>query len=114
MAKGLQGLRDALGKIQAIHEETWTKENFDTELTRALTVLENARMEWNAARLKFPVLSNPGQAAPAAQDAESVSHPVFATRSFGELLRLGLGLTWPLALAVLIAAGVLLVVLLRR
>src|SRR5215467_12655088 len=37
MAKGLQGLRDALGKIQAIHEETWTKESFDTELTRALT-----------------------------------------------------------------------------
>jgi hypothetical protein len=114
MAKGLQGLRDALGKVQSIHEEAWSKDNFDTELTRALTILENARMEWNAARLKFPVLSNPGQSVPAGEDAESASQPVLATRGFGELCRLGFGLTWPLALVVLIASGILLVVLLRR
>ena len=59
MAKALVDLRDALAKVEAIHEETWTKDNFSTELTRALTTLENARMEWNAARLKFPVLSGP-------------------------------------------------------
>src|SRR6185436_6954511 len=58
MAKSLVDLRDALSKVQAIHEELWTKENFNVELTRALTIIENARMEWNTARLKFPVLSN--------------------------------------------------------
>src|SRR5512142_1565423 len=57
MAKTLADLRDALAKVQAIHEEGWTKDNFSAELTRALTTLENARMEWNAARLKLPVLS---------------------------------------------------------
>ena len=61
MAKALVDLRDALSKVQAIHEETWTKDNFNVELTRALTALENARMEWNAARLKFPILSSTAQ-----------------------------------------------------
>ena len=61
MAKALVDLRDALAKVEAIHEEAWTKDNFSTELTRALTAVENARMEWNAARLKFPVLSSPAQ-----------------------------------------------------
>src|SRR5271165_2306625 len=46
MAKALIDLRDALTKIEAVHEETWTRDNFSLELTRALTTLENARMEW--------------------------------------------------------------------
>src|SRR2546421_1134401 len=59
MAKALVELREALSKVEAIHEETWSKDAFSVELTRALTTLENARMEWNSARLKFPVLSGP-------------------------------------------------------
>ena len=43
MAKALVDLRDALSKVQAIHEETWTQDNFGTELTRALTALEGTR-----------------------------------------------------------------------
>src|SRR5437763_5054826 len=62
MAKTLFELREAQGKIQAIHEEGWTKDQMSVELTRALTVIENARMEWNGARLKFPVLSGQGPA----------------------------------------------------
>src|ERR1051325_11163506 len=61
MARALEAFREALGKIEVIREETWTKDNFNVELTRALTVVENARMEWNAARLKFPVLSGSEQ-----------------------------------------------------
>src|SRR5277367_1019821 len=57
MVKTLGDFRDALEKVQSIHDESWTKENFSIELTRALTVVENARMEWNAARLKLPVLA---------------------------------------------------------
>src|SRR5436190_3392136 len=43
MAKALGDLREALSKIEAIHEETWTKDTFTVELTRALTALENER-----------------------------------------------------------------------
>src|SRR5271154_3818752 len=57
MVKTIADFRDALEKIQNVRDETWTKENFSTELTRALTAIENARMEWNTARLKLPALS---------------------------------------------------------
>src|SRR5207249_825364 len=115
MAKALVDLRDALAKVEAILEETWTKDNFSVELTRSLTTLENARMEWNSARLKFPVLSgslgNGGTTAPAA----AVPPPsLLASHSFGELWRLGLALTWPLTVVALAALGVFLAVLLRR
>src|SRR3954470_3292463 len=67
MGKALGELREALVKIESVHEELWTKENLNVELTRALTIVENARMEWNSARLKFPLLSGetPAQGAAA-------------------------------------------------
>jgi len=109
MAKALEGMRDALIKVQTIQEETWTKDNFNVELTRALTTVENARMEWNAARLKFAVLSGDTAAENAAPPA--ATHPVEAIlqqRSYAELCKLGLALTWPLALAALAIFAVLL------
>ena len=115
MAKSLVDLRDALAKIEAIHEESWTKDNFSVELTRALTALENARMEWNTARLKFPVLSSPAQDGNAGTPAAAPrSASLLASHSFGELCRLGLGLTWPLALVALVALAALLVFLMRH
>jgi hypothetical protein len=50
MAKTLTDFREALAKVESIQEETWNKESFSVELTRALTAIENARMEWNSAR----------------------------------------------------------------
>ena len=107
MVKTVADFRDTLDKLQAIHDETWNKETFSVELTRALTTLENARMEWNAARLKFPILSGE---TPANLETETAPTPVaspLANASFGELCKFGLALTWPLVLAVLAAIGVL-------
>ena len=115
MAKALVDLRDALSKLAAIHEEGWTKDNFSMELTRALTALENARMEWNAARLKFPILSNPPQDGSAgAADAAAPRTSLLGTHSFGELCRIGFALTWPLAAVALVALAALLVFLARH
>jgi hypothetical protein len=115
MAKALADLRDALSKVQAIQPEAWTKDNFTTELTRALTTLENARMEWNAARLKFPVLLAPAPEAGApAPGAAAPAPSLLATHSFGELCRIGLALTWPLVAVALLALAALLAALLRR
>lgn len=104
MAKTLIGLREALLKVQSVKEETWTRENLSVELTRALAIVDNARMEWNAARLKFPLLSGaPGQ--PETASAGGVALPGFeewlARRSYLEWCKLGLALSWPIALAVL-------------
>jgi hypothetical protein len=84
------------------------------ELTRALTTLENARMEWNASRLKFPVLSGelPHPNPPASTDPKGL-HPL-TQYPFIDLCRIGFALTWPLALMALIAFVTLLVFLMRR
>ncbi len=109
MAKTLADFRAALTQVQAIHEDSWTQDNFNVELTRALTTIENARMEWNSARLKFPVLSGDVPAAAAkADDAPPAAESVFAGRSFFELCKLGLAFTWPVVLLGLIALALLL------
>src|SRR5512137_2612401 len=104
MAKALVDLREGLTKVQAIHEETWTKDNFSMELTRALTALENARMEYNTARLKFPVLAGKPAAETAPVSAVNMgAEAPLANYSFFELCRMGLALTWPLLLVGILA-----------
>jgi hypothetical protein len=114
MAKTLVEMREALAKIQAVHEESWTKDNFNVELTRALTTLENARMEWNTARLKFPVLFNPASENKPASAEASPNAPLWANYTFGDLCRVGFALTWPLAVVAALALAILVVFLLRH
>lgn len=114
MATAIANLRDALAKVQTINEEGWSKDNFSVELTRALTTLENARMEWNSARLKFSVLSGAAVSASGSASAPTGSMaPLFAPKSFLELCKLGLAFTWPLAVVALLALGVMVAILLR-
>jgi len=104
MVKTIGDFRDALTKIQAIHDEVWTKESFNIELTRALTTIENARMEWNAARLKVPVLSGPAPEKPQAEQAPAPATSLLANASFGQLCKFGLAMTWPLILVLILGA----------
>jgi len=113
MSKSITEMRDALVKVQAINEEGWAKEQLDVELTRALTTIESARMEWNSARLKFNVLT--GNATPAGNtsDKSKPSDSLFAPKGFLELCKLGLAFTWPLVLVGLLGFGALAALLLR-
>ena len=111
MVKTVTDFRDALDKIQAVHDETWTKDKFNIELTRGLTTIENARMEWNAARLKFSVLSGETKEEAGAEEVPAPAVSPFANASFGELCKIGLAMTWPL---VLVALGALVAVLSRH
>jgi hypothetical protein len=112
MAKSLAELRDCLGKLQALQTEGWSRENFSAELSRAQGLVDHARMEWNSARLKFAVLSGNGELpqGPAAADPAKPLVPA-AGRGFVELARMGLALTWPIALAGL---AIFLTLLFRR
>ena len=108
MVKTIEEFRDALNKLQSIHDEGWNKDNFNLELTRGLTVVENARMEWNTARLKLPVLSGEAmqRAEAKAARAETPHSPLEDIR-FLDLCKLGLAVTWPIALVLILAVGVL-------
>lgn len=111
MAKSLLSLKNSLEGVEEIDQEKWNEANWMKELTKALTVIENARHEWNAARLKWPRLD--GVANEARPDAEGkMPSPklAFSDQSFGQLCRLGFALTWPIAAAIM---ALLIVILFR-
>ncbi|MBI2949501.1 MAG: hypothetical protein HYY23_17830, partial [Verrucomicrobia bacterium] len=95
MTKTLAALRDALSHVQAIQEQTWNQENWNVELTRALTTIENSRMEWNQARLKWPLLDGEDLLALDRKKTAQALGSFWEGKSFGQLCRLGFALTWP-------------------
>ena len=113
MSKTLVDLRTVMQQLQSIQQDSWTRENWSTELTRALTTIENARLEWNGARLKWPVLSGESSAAPAQTAAvKSTSlNALLAADNFSQLCRVGFALTWPVLLG---ALGIIVTLLLRK
>ncbi len=95
MARTLEAFREAVQKVRCLNEAAWSQDHFQAELTSALTTLENARMEWNSARLKFGVLSGEMSESASAQPQAQL---LPTNLSFGELCKFGFALTWPLAL----------------
>lgn len=107
ITRSLDGLRTAMGEVEALNESNWTDSNWGQELSRALTTIDNARMELNSARLKWPVLD--GKSSPTSQPANPGHFPGIAELPLPALLRLGFALTWPLLLlgaAALIIASI--------
>ena len=112
MGKTLTGLRDALAGVEGIHEENWNEENWNVELTKALASIENARMEWNQARLKWSMLDGrPDQ--DIKQGPAPGALPRWEGQSFWDLCKFGAAMTWPVALVGLLGLILLLIFNLR-
>lgn len=109
LSAALQGVRSAAASIAPLKETEWTSENWESELNHALTLLDTARMEYNSARAKCPVLDDPADGR--ATDAPGAG---IADLPLGKLLRLGLAMTWPLVIPTLLALVMLAVLVFRR
>ena len=107
LAMTVSDLQGSLDKVTGIEEGEWTEENWSVELTRALTTIENARMEWNSARLKWPVLDGETDLRSAAGQPQVIERPGLEQFSFWQLSRFGLAFTWPL-----VVVGIAIVILL--
>ena len=111
MARTMEDLRDALTKVDALEEVDTHDEQWKVHLTRNLTTIENARMELNAARHKWLILSGTGE-----NERESFAAPLPTANglpmpaSFGQLCLWGLALTWPV---LLIGSAIVTVLLLK-
>lgn len=97
-SKALVDMREALSKVIALNQESWSKENFEVELTRGMTTVDNSRMEWNSARVKFSELNqNPASLPASSPDQRPVAPSAGGLpQSFGDLCRLGFAINWPL------------------
>jgi hypothetical protein len=88
--------REYLEQVQSLNEESWTSANLRSELSRALGIVENSRLEYNRARTRLDCFDNAVEqpAAETAAKPEGVD--------WDELLRyarLGAAATAPLIIA---------------
>ncbi len=114
ISQSMYSLREALERVQSINESTWTADNLHVELARALAIIEQARLEWGAARRKFPLLDNPEEALNKSTFPMATSPiQILLKQPFKHLWKIGLALTWPLILTFLLMAFVL-ILFLRR
>lgn len=111
MRRTLDAFRESLESVQAIHEENWTESTLAADLTAALTTIDNARMEWNAARLKWTLLD--GTSAAAGPDSPAAAGSAPERLGFWTLCRMGLAVSLPLAILGLALIALLIALLLR-
>jgi hypothetical protein len=115
MARSLADMQAALEKVKGIQEESWTQENWNLELTRALASIEHARMEWNSARLKWNILNGTSSnAEPAGAKKTSDLQSNLQGQSFIELCKLGLAFNWPILLMGLATTLMAVILMLKK
>ena len=109
MALTMDDLREALSKVDILEDVDTHDEHWKVNLTRNLTTIENARMELNSARLKWPLLNGNLDdvverfITPTQDGTNAMAIP----KSFGQLCLWGLALTWPVLLIGLVIVIVL-------
>ena len=118
MGESIEDFRNHLDKVSALSESEWEEAHLQRELTRSLTTIENARKEWLIAISRFPILSTKqGEDLMEPQDmtrkgAGGSIHP-WASLSTWQMTRMGLALTWPLVVTLLLTSMVLIALWIR-
>ncbi|TAN36133.1 MAG: hypothetical protein EPN23_09225 [Verrucomicrobia bacterium] len=103
-----------LGDVQAIDEETWPEDSFRDELNKAATLVDDVRIEYNKAVAKIDAVSGdaktPSSAAahPAVIFEEGRHVAEELEKGFGDWLMVGLAITLPLIVVLLVLTGVIL------
>lgn len=89
--------RDYLEQLQALNDEEWNNANVRSELSKALGIVENSRLEYNRARTKLDCL-NPA----AGQQTEPLAADSSKTFDWQEMIRfarIGAAASAPLIIA---------------
>jgi hypothetical protein len=108
MRKNVDELKERLAIITDLQPTEWPEKEFESCLNDALRDLENSRMEWNRQLAKYPkllraALSGPEEVIlPEAADGTPLEKLPLNGHNLKYLCKLGIALTWPLALAIIV------------
>jgi hypothetical protein len=97
--------KELLGVVEELQEEGWPEDRIRDELAKSLGVLEQARMEYSKAMAKIEAVKADAPAAPAGPPAVIFDERGFAgeeERSFAHWLKIGLAVSLPVTVAILI------------
>jgi hypothetical protein len=99
-----QRFLDALSELQAIREGDWNDDSFETELNKALVVVEDARKLYRkgVARMEAEALQEQRAGTPAAANAPDGQAVTAAGGGFGFWLKVGLAVSLPLGIIVVL------------
>lgn len=86
---------DYLEQLDSVNDEEWTADDLRPELSRALGIIENARLEYNRARTKLDCL-NPAANQPAAESVTSEEPPADEWQEIARYAKLGAAASAPL------------------
>ncbi len=101
-----------LADVQGLSDETWPEEQFRDELNKALTVVEDARMEYNKSMARIDTLggaSKPGAAPHQPVIFEESRFGGEAEKSFGHWLKVGFAVSLPLIVVIIVVTTLILV-----
>lgn len=98
-------------ELQDLNEESWPEGAIREELTRALSLVENARMEYNKAMSRLDAIQGEKAAAPppSAVVFEDRPREPAEERSFFEWIKVGLAVSLPMILVVVVLTALVMV-----
>lgn len=116
----VNSMKSSLAKIKSIQTEEWTNAEFQDRLTQSLAQLEQCRSDWEETRLKFSSTLAPKSGSRSGSMDIGASSGSSANSflsgeglSYNELCKIGLALTWPVAIAFLMAFTALVILLIQ-
>jgi hypothetical protein len=116
----VNSMKSSLAKIKSIQTSEWTNAEFQDRLTQSLAQLEQCRSDWEETKLKFSSTlapksgSRPGSLDSSAPSGSSTGSFLSGEGlSYNELCKIGLALTWPVAIAFLMAFTALVILLIQ-
>jgi hypothetical protein len=102
-----------LTDIQGLNDEAWPEEQFRDELNKALTVIEDARMEYNKSMTRIDTVSGPGKPGVGEHQPVIFEESRFGgsepEKSFGHWLKVGFAVSLPLIVVIIAVTAFILV-----
>jgi hypothetical protein len=104
--------RDSLSELQSINEEDWSDEEFEAELTRGLAVVESAQSLYEKALARIDASGWQKGGAKAQSDILGAGQLAKPKRpGFGYWLKVGIAVSLPLAVVLVVLFGIWLFVM---
>lgn len=111
-----QRFKALLEDMEGIQEEQWPEEQIREELNRSLGLIEEARMEYNKALARIDAVKGESPTAPSSQPAVLFEERLAGSeeeKTFGHWLKVGLAVSLPVTVVLLVVAVVILVAFAR-